>query len=105
MGWIEFELRKIDKDMVELVFTIKRSIKPEELKYVIPPPIPGGMVLLISGRGPIWLYGHLIHHYARLTKAVAIFDPKIPGYVVAASRTQELKPGDVITREIHMEAL
>ena len=105
MGWIVFELHKVDEGMVELVFTLKRPIKPEELRLVIPPPIPVGKVLLISGRGPIWLYGYLIHHYVHLAKAVATFDPKIPGYVVVASHTPDLEPGDVITRELVMEAM
>ena len=104
-SWIVFKVNKIDEDMVELEFTLKRPMKPEELRLVIPPPIPVGKVLLISGRGPIWLYAYLVHHYVHLAKAIATYDPKIPGYIVVASHSEDYRPGDVIKHETIMEAM
>ena len=37
--------------------------------------------LVISGRGPVWLYGHLVHR-AHPFAWVAIYDPRLKGAVV-----------------------
>lgn len=56
-------------------------VEPSELKDIdIPAEIPRDRGLIISGRGPIWLYAHLIH-MAHAWAWVATHDPRL-GYIV-----------------------
>jgi len=63
---ISFKVKKY-KDFVVLEFELGRDLTPDDLKDIKPPdPVKNkfsskGVVL--SGRGPIWLYGYLIHFY------------------------------------------
>jgi len=74
-------------------FELSEPITPEELKSIKPPNIVGKGVVL-SGRGPIWLYGFLIHYYHPAT-FIATYDPRI-GAVIVESHTPKHKVGDVI---------
>ncbi|MDF1699195.1 MAG: CRISPR-associated ring nuclease Crn3/Csx3 [Saprospiraceae bacterium] len=51
--------------------------------------------VILSGRGPIWLYGYLIHHY-HPCMWVAVFDPKLNGAVVVQSHSEKYNAADVI---------
>ena len=70
-------------------------ITPEELKGITPPAVPVGNGVIISGRGPIWLYGAVIHHF-HPASWVAVFDPRLGGGVVVESHIPEVQVGDVI---------
>ena len=70
-------------------------IKPEELREITPPAVPVGRGVVISGRGPIWLYGVLIHHF-HPASWVAVFDPRLGGGVVVESHVPEVQVGDVV---------
>lgn len=50
------------------------------------------------GRGPIWLYGFLVHFY-HPTVWVATYDPRLGGAVVVESHSPGVEPGDVIPFE------
>lgn len=56
--------------------------------------IPGDRPVLITGRGPVWGYGMLLHA-AHPTPAVATYDPRL-GYVVVATHDARWAVGDVI---------
>ena len=51
--------------------------------------------VVISGRAPIWLYGHLVHRL-HPTPWVACFDPRMDAGVVVASHCPEARVGQVI---------
>lgn len=79
-------------------------LEPNDLKHIvgslenlneIKPHNLRGRGVVISGRGPIWLYSALVHnlHYAPW---VATYDPRLGGGVVVASHTKEHDIGDVI---------
>jgi CRISPR-associated protein Csx3 len=72
-------------------------ITPPELAEAITsaPPPPEKMGVIISGRGPVWLFGALTHHF-HPSKWVACFDPRLGGGVVTESHTTEVRIGDVI---------
>ena len=74
-------------------------ISPDILNSISPPdPITQNFAhlgVVISGRGPVWLYGFLVHYYHPV-KWVATHDPRLQAAVVVASHTPEVKPGDVI---------
>ena len=96
---IEFRIEDKSPAYVVLGFRLTRPIKPEELAVIEPPPLPHATVLIISGRGPIWLHAHLLHHYLHIYPVIAIYDPKQAGAVVVASHTPEVEEGRVIQME------
>ncbi len=67
---------------------------PEEAFSVKLPDVPLNRGVIISGRGPIWFYGRLIHHY-HPARWVAVYDPRL-GAVVVQSHDTEVKEGKVI---------
>jgi CRISPR-associated protein Csx3 len=91
---------KQNNNFVLIEFELSREINPSDLKHILPPdPVKNkfsakGVVL--SGRGPIWLYGYLIHFY-HPTKFVAVYDPRLDAAVVVESHTEEVKVGDLIS--------
>ena len=85
----------LEKDTYTIVsFELDTPLTPEELKRLKPPQVDFSKGVVISGRGPIWLYGYLIHFY-HPSKFVTIHDPRL-GAVVIQSHSPEYKVGDVI---------
>ena len=70
-------------------------IEPADLQKVHPPSVDGTKGVVLSGRGPIWLYGFLAHHY-HPCKFVAAFDPRLGGGVVFESHTSEYHVGQIV---------
>ena len=80
-------------------FELEGAISPEKLREITLEKL--GLELkdarsgiVISGRGPIWLYSylcHLLHPF----RWVACFDPRL-GAVVVQSHGPEVRVGDVI---------
>jgi len=95
---ISFKTKKY-KDFVVLEFELKKNLTPEDLKEIKPPDPAKNKFsskgVILSGRGPIWLYGYLIHFY-HPTKFVAVYDPRLNSAVVVESHTTEIKIGNLI---------
>jgi len=74
-------------------------ITPADLRTLQPPnPVAQNFAhlgVVLSGRGPIWLYGFLVHFY-HATKWVATYDPRLQGAVVVETHTSEVQVGDII---------
>lgn len=51
--------------------------------------------VILSGRGPVWLYGFLVHYY-HPTKWIATFDPRLQGAIVVASHDADVQVGSII---------
>lgn len=98
MGKIEFSIKEFGKWNV-VKFELDDSLIPSDLPFIIPPKLTGTKGAILSGRGPIWLYGFLIHHY-HPTKFIAVYDPRLGGAVVIETHTNEVKVGEVIKAEI-----
>jgi len=62
------------------------------------PTVPGAKIVGISGRGPVWLFAALTHHY-HYAKAVATYEPRLNKFVVVATHTPEVKVGDLLDFE------
>ena len=74
-------------------------IEPAELKVVRVPLITdGGKGVILSGRGPIWLYGMMIHQF-HPTAWVATMD-KRTGPVVVESHIRGIRTGDIIDHNL-----
>ena len=74
-------------------FEIDGVLEPKELKSLNPPKVKANKGVVLSGRGPIWLYAFLVHYYHPVAW-VGTYDPRI-GVVVVESHVPEVKPGDV----------
>ena len=89
---------KEEERYIKIFFRLKMNITPTQLENILKafPEVQGRKILLISGRGPIWLYCALVHKYAHLVSAVATYDPKIGGYVVVSSHALDVDIGEII---------
>lgn len=75
-----------------LEFAIDGGVcEPADLAGLNPPNVEGTQGVVISGRGPVWLYAALAHHY-HVTAWVGTFDPRLGGAVVT-SRHSSSAPG------------
>ena len=96
---IRFKVSKRD-NYVLVEFELERPIEPADLKRIIDKfhksvgaPRPLGIVL--SGRGPIWLYAALVHE-CHPWLWVATYDPRQGGAVIVESHSPIYGVGDVI---------
>ena len=87
------------KDYTIVHFELEGSIAPNILQEIKPPKVDGAKGVVLSGRGPIWLYCYLVHHY-HPTKFIATFDPRIEGAIIVESHSQDYKVGEVIRVKI-----
>jgi CRISPR-associated protein Csx3 len=72
-----------------------RLVSPEDLGAIeLPPGIDTRVGVAIDGRGPIWLYGYLIHEL-HPTAWVACNDPRI-GAIVVATHTKGVRVGQIL---------
>ncbi|MDD3769914.1 MAG: CRISPR-associated ring nuclease Crn3/Csx3 [Sulfuricurvum sp.] len=84
-----------DFSAILLTFEIDDGITdPEEVFSTPLPEIPQNKGVILSGRGPIWLYARLIHHY-HPARWIAIHDPRI-GYIVVQSHCKERREGEIL---------
>jgi len=76
MSEIKFGVKEEDKYSI-VSFEIEGVISPEDLIAIAPPKVEGSKGVILSGRGPIWLYCFLTHFY-HPTKFIATYDPRLP---------------------------
>ena len=90
---------KIADNYVIVSFDMNEPAAPGDLKVISPPDMVkenfAHKGVILSGRGPVWLYCYLSHFY-HPTKFVATHDPRLQGAVVVQSHGSEYRPGDVI---------
>jgi len=91
---IKFDIKETEKYTI-VHFELKDALLPEILANLEPPKVKGTKGVVLSGRGPIWLYCYLIHQY-HPTKFIATYDPRLGGAVVVESHTSEYKIGQII---------
>ncbi len=91
---------KQNETMVLFEFNLNKNLEPEDLKsIVLPDPVKKGFsakVLILSGRGPVWLYAFLTHYF-HPCKAIAVYDPRLDKAIIVESHTSEYNIGDLLT--------
>ena len=71
-------------------------IEPEDLKGLkLPKGTLASLGVVIEGRGPIWLYGYLVHE-CHATAWVGCYDPRLEGAVVVETHTHKVSVGSVV---------
>ena len=71
-------------------------IAPSNLCTLRPPDVDGRKGVVLSGRGPVWLYAFLCHFY-HPTRWIGCFDPRLGGAVVVQTHCPNVSLGQVIT--------
>lgn len=94
---MKFEVKEVEEYTV-ISFDTEGVIEPSILKELKPPKVDARKGVVLSGRGPVWLYGFLVHFY-HPTAWVATYDPRLGGAVVVESHSPGVEPGDVIPFE------
>lgn len=77
-------------------FELPGPIEPRELATLCVPGVDPRKGVVLSGRGPVWLYCRLAHSY-HFVKWVATHDPRLGGAVVVMSHDVLRKVGDVVS--------
>lgn len=94
---INTKLTKTDEKAI-IEIELDGNVLPEEMQALqVPDPIKeeiADKLIVISGRGPIWLYCFLTHKF-HPCKAVAVFDPRL-GAVIVESHCKEYDVGTII---------
>lgn len=67
---------------------------PEEVFGAPLPEVSLDRGVILSGRGPIWLFARFIHHY-HPARWIAVHDPRI-GYIVVQSHCKERYEGEIL---------
>lgn len=94
MSEIKFNVKEEDKYNI-VSFEIEGVISPEDLIGLTPPKVDGSKGVILSGRGPIWLYCFLTHFY-HPTKFIATYDPRLGGGVIVETHSVEHAIGSVL---------
>lgn len=101
MEVLKYSIKQNEK-MALFEFELQRNLDPEDLKEIkLPDPVKEGIsnkIIILSGRGPIWLYAFMVHYFHPV-RAIAIFDPRLDGAVVVESHSNEFKVGKVVKYE------
>lgn len=94
MGNVKFTVNE-EKEFTLISFEMSDILIPEDLATITPPEVNGAKGVVLSGRGPIWLYCFLTHFY-HPTKFIATYDPRLEGAVVVERHAIEYQVGSVI---------
>ena len=91
---IKFKVEEKDKYSI-VSFKLDNVIAPENLTSLKPPKVNPTKGVVLSGRGPIWLYCYLTHHY-HPTRFIATYDPRVGGAIIVESHIANYKVGDIL---------
>lgn len=84
-----------------LHIVLRKALEPSDIKYLIEAVKKlqkyfEGELLILSGRGPIWMHMTLGHELGHVFRALAVLDPKLRGAVVVASHTRMIEKGQIV---------
>lgn len=91
---IRFEIKEED-EFTMVTFETDGVLSTDGLATLAPPKVRGAKGVVISGRGPIWLYCFLAHFY-HPTLFVATYDPRFEGAVIVESHSPKYTVGTII---------
>ncbi|KKG75811.1 hypothetical protein DU74_06760 [Methanosarcina mazei] len=86
---------KEEKEFTLISFEMGDVLVPEDLIALTPPNVNGAKGVVLSGRGPIWLFCFLTHFY-HPTKFIATYDPRLGGAVIVERHAPGYEIGSVI---------
>jgi CRISPR-associated protein Csx3 len=100
MDRIVFKYQEIQNFFLVSFELPKGPISPDDLRGIAhrAPKATPKLGVVLSGRGPIWLYVCLAHIY-HPSSWVAIFDPRLGSGIVVATHVPSVKVGDTVPLE------
>ncbi|TDA40633.1 MAG: CRISPR-associated protein Csx3 [Thermoproteota archaeon] len=84
---VEFSLSGDKVQLLEFIIR-KEVLEPKDLPLIKPPDVDPSKPLIISGRGPHWLYQFLVHRY-HFCRILATFEPRMGKGVIVESPSSE----------------
>jgi CRISPR-associated protein Csx3 len=94
MRTIKFTLKE-EREVTLVSFEMDEVLIPEDLDALTPPKVNGAKGIILSERGPTWLYCFLTHFY-HPTKFIATYDPRLEGVVIVEINSLDYEVGSVI---------
>jgi len=94
MNELKFNVKE-EADYSIFSFEIDGVLSPEDLAALTPPKVEGSNGVILSGRGPIWVYCFLTHFYHPM-KFIATYDPRLGGAVIVETHSVEYAIGYVL---------
>lgn len=96
---IQTTIDDIKMTIVHMEF--EKPLEPSDLPYVLEGikstmKYVEGDVVILSGRGPIWLFVAVAHAFHGIIQHVATFDPKLQGAVIVMGHSRKFSLGQVI---------
>jgi len=98
---VEINIKK-EEGVVRVEFKLARPIDPSELPDILAKfeerskEIEGSKILILSGAGPVWLYGALVHLFVHKVQSIAVYDPKLQKAIVIATHTKDISIGQLV---------
>lgn len=78
-------------------FELKGSVNPDEISNIEKQlPNLNGDTLVITGKGPAWLYCLIMRRYLCRFAIIAVYDPELQTAVIVSSHLMSFKMGDLI---------
>ena len=94
---IKFDIEEKNEFFILNFEIVGGVLEVSDLKYISPPsPLKfAGKGVVLSGKGPVWLYSFLTHFY-HPTKFIAVYDPRLNAAVITVSHDKKHQVGDLI---------
>jgi len=85
-----------DKAILHFEVVGGKFIEPSSMATLSYPDVPSDKLLVVEGPMPVWAVAMLVAKYAHKVPAIAVYDPRLKGGVVAVTHTEKFKVGDVV---------
>lgn len=92
---MKIETKKFEKFTLVSFDLEGKNIEPSDIRDLPLPEVDASKGIIISGRGPTYLFGVIQHHYHPVSW-VAHHVPRLGGGVVVSSHTPKTIEGDLI---------
>jgi len=100
MGKLVYNIRKFRAEIFSgliFEFELKESVNPNEVSNIEKQlPDLDGDTLIITGKGPAWLYCLIMRKYLYRFAIIAVYDPELQTAVIVSSHLMSFKMGDLI---------
>jgi CRISPR-associated protein Csx3 len=94
INFLDYPIEVEGHSVTLIEFVIDGDLAPAELDCDFPS-IDATKGVVLSGRGPVWLYGALIHHY-HVSRWLGTYDPRLGIVVVSTHHPDSPKVGTVL---------
>ena len=89
------KFRVIEREEYTVVhLELEKVLTTESLRKLKPPKVNLAKGVVLSGRGPIWLYCFLVHHY-HPAAWIATYDPRL-GAVIVQTHHPKYRVGETV---------